>query len=315
MKDIVIGIDVGGTKIEASLYEKNQSNLFLISSERIPSEREKGYEEILLKIVSLINKIVTENSFNITDLKSIGVGLPGTINPKTKRMINGNTGLFIEKDFISDLKKSFPLDIPVFVANDANCFALAEGTLGAAKSLATKINLSTNDMITLGVILGTGCGGGLIISEKIFNGSNGSAAEVGHFILYENGIDCFCGQKGCAEQYLSGPAFEKSYSLRAKISKPAKEIFQLAQEGDVISLSVIKEYKEHMLKFLRNLSAIYDPHLIVFGGGLSNQNIIFEGLEKELKNINFAKGTGPYLRVNELGDSSGVLGAALLTNS
>ncbi len=319
MSEIIVGIDIGGTKIEACFYEKSSidNSLSELRKKRIPTQRDKGYEFVLENIVSLLKELLSESSLQISDINAIGIGLPGTVDPKTTMMSNGNTGIFIGNDFGQDLKEKLKTNSSIFIANDANCFALAEARLGAGLVLANEKNTSVDQLTTLGVILGTGCGGGLCINGKIHAGANGAAAEIGHMILVTNGTNCFCGQRGCAEQYLSGSAFENIYNLKVQSEDPksGKEIFDLIHNKDSMALDCLNHYKENLTTFLRMMCSFYDPDLIVFGGGLSNQEMIYQGIEQKLKEINFIKGTSPAIRKNTLGDSAGVLGAALLTRA
>ena len=189
-----IGLDVGGTKIEIALIKDDQ----IIFKHRAPTERHKGYEHIVSVITNLIKTALDETNTKLTDFSGIGLGLPGSVDPKSMKMINGNTQAFIDQDLSSDIKEKLGTDIQIKCANDANCFALAEAVLGVGKNYP-------KDAIGVGIIIGTGCGSGIVINQQIFSGSRGGAGEAGHTTLHENGRDCYCGKNGCAELYLSRP--------------------------------------------------------------------------------------------------------------
>ena len=291
-----IGLDVGGTKIEAVLLNEYSD---VVQRQRVPTEREKGAESILIKIQSLINEILNSEGISLKSVKGIGMGLPGSVDPKTKTMINGNTTCLVEVPVAKILSDRLDFDEKrIYVANDANCFALAEAKLGVGK------NYSKN-ATSIGVILGTGCGGGVVINGQLFEGSRGGAAEIGHTCLEPNGAQCYCGRQGCAELYLSGKGLENIYKEMTGEEKYATEILKEKPHR--------LQYKKHLSQFLLNLINIFDPEFIVFGGGLSKDTGIWEEIKDELSTNQFLKGTTlPSLYKNSLGDSAGVFGAALL---
>lgn len=293
-----IGLDVGGTKIEAVLLN---SMFEVVQRQRVPTEREKGSNSILSKIQTLILKVLESEKVNLTNISGIGMGLPGSVDPKTKTMINGNTTCLVGVPVAKILSEQ--LDYPserIFVANDANCFALAEAKLGVGKNF-------DNNSTSIGVILGTGCGGGIVINGQLLQGTRGGAAEIGHSCLEPNGLECYCGRRGCAELYLSGKGLENIYKNNTGDEMYATDILK--------DSSYRTQYKKHLSQFLLNLINIFDPAFIVFGGGLSKDTGLWEELENELESDQFLKGKPlPKLYQNSLGDSAGVFGAALLIN-
>ena len=287
-----IGIDVGATKIESVVLDEKGNE-----SHRERTDCPKDYFQII-KTIKEINKKL-EKEFN-KELP-IGVCHPGIHSPQTGLVKNAPNCYWLEKKpFQNDLRKE--LGKEVFCENDANCFALAEATLGAAK----KYN------VVFGVILGTGCGGGITMLKNIHRGSNRIAGEWGHHCLHPGGRDCYCGNKGCVESYISGTALEKEW-------------YDLTGENhtvtDIIEKGLYKkhpEWKENFLKNfgrgLANVIDILDPHAIVLGGGLSKIDFLYtEGRDSVYKET-FSKIVRTPILKNKLGDSAGVFGAAMLSD-
>ncbi|MFN8369435.1 MAG: ROK family protein [Bacteriovoracaceae bacterium] len=319
----VLGLDIGGTKIECVLVDLGTNKNFnpdqikkIKVKMRIDSNRLTGYANVLENIAKLCLKVCKEAKTDLSACAGIGVGLPGTVDPKTNRMVNGNTQIFIQKDFAGDLKKALKFKGKVVLENDANCFSYAESVCGVGKKHAVKFSISVEKQVSIGVILGTGVGGGIVINQTILRGRNGSGGEIGHTNLITNGLPCYCGHNGCVEQYLSGTALEghfngRIYSQIGKI-KNCKEIFELYDQLDPLAIATVKQYRKYLAQFLINLTNIFDPDYFVFGGGLSNQKIIYEGIEEDLEIQTFAPKSKPKIYQNSLGDSAGVFGAMLL---
>ena len=286
-----IGIDLGGTKIEGVLLDE-QNNV--LKRERILTERDNGYDAIVEKIV-----LVAETLIKTADVNGpIGICTPGAIDHSTGMLKNSNTVCLIGKPLKEDLEKA--LGLPMLMENDANCFALAEATLGIAQEYN----------VVFGVILGTGCGAGIVINKNIHQGPNHIAGEWGHHVLYPEGRDCYCGNQGCAEVYISGTALEEEW-------KQLTGEFQ--QVTDIIDQQLYQahpEWKENfMLNFgraLANVIDILDPDVIVLGGGLSKIDLLYsEGAASAYKETFSETVVTPILK-NKLGDSAGVFGAAML---
>ncbi len=327
--EYLLGFDIGGTKTEVSLFQLNtgigQFNLSredqttdikLNFSKRMPTARDDGYEAYLKNIVALTHSALEENNLSIDSIDGIGLGLPGSVHPQTKQMLNGNTHMLIGKDFVSDFTKALNFKKKISANNDASCFALAEALCGAGLKYQEETGILVSSQQSIGVILGTGCGGGLINAGKIIEGGKGGGGEIGHFTLVTNGHSCYCGLNGCAEQYLAGPAIESSMKIRQKGSNKiinAEEIFTLAKSGDALALGVINDYKEKLADFLIALNNIFDPHYFVLGGGVSKQNLIYESLEADLSKKMFVSGRTPSIYQHQLSDSAGGLGAAIMT--
>ena len=308
---LLIGLDIGGTKIEAALVDKQTKSV--IDRKRVPTERQKGYDQALFKIQDLVSSLMNDQ------VEGIGVGLPGSVHPMTKKMLTGNTALFVGRDLEKDLlniASNKNSHFSILFDNDANCFALAETYKGAGLSYYKETNTSPEKQNALGIILGTGCGSGIIIQGQIFSGKNGGAGEAGHTELITGGAPCYCGRSGCAEQYLSGPALEAAFNNRlySQIEKrpSAKEVFELYRQEDPIAIAIVKQYKQHLAKFIGNLNNILDLDYFVLGGGMSLADEIYEGLEELASRHSFIPGLRPRIYKHGLSDGAGSLGAALL---
>jgi len=286
-----LGIDLGGTKIEAIIID---DQFQVINRKRIPTLRDEGYDAIINRIIDLSKEMIS-----IGDIDGpIGICTPGTIEATTGLLKNSNTVCLIGKPIQQDMEDA--LGTPVLMENDANCFALAEATIGSAK----------NYDVVFGVILGTGCGAGIVMNKKIHRGANAIAGEWGHHTLYPDGRSCYCGNQGCTESYISGTALESEW----------KELTgEFATVTDVIDNKMYEahpEWKENfMMNFgraLSNVIDILDPDAIVMGGGLSKVDLLYtEGMQAVYKE-SFSEVVRTPIIKNKLGDSGGVFGAAMI---
>jgi len=284
-----IGVDLGGTKTESILLDEN---LIVLERKRIPTPQ-NDYQEI----VNTISSLVLDISKNVSDF-SVGVCTPGTISKQTGLIKNSNTQCLIGRSFKEDLEKN--LGKKISMENDANCFAMAESTMGAAK----KFNL------VFGVIMGTGVGGGIVIDGKLHRGRTNIGGEWGHHTLHRNGNPCYCGKTGCTETYISGPSLEKRWTILTGNSLPLSEI--LSNLDSEIGQKWKDEFLENFGYGLANVIDILDPDAIVLGGGLSNIDFLYtEGKESVYGKVFSDLVETPILK-NQLGDSAGVYGAALL---
>ena len=328
---LLAGIDIGGTKMEVSLFEVEENlsdkefDLFLtdkrlgakkVLAKRIPTDRHLGYENVLGRLAGLIKDSVSEAGLSLDVLNSIGIGLPGIVNPKSGMMSNGNTGIFIGKDLAGDLGKQLVSDIRISIANDANCFALAEAVAGAGIKYNEESGIDFKDHVGIGVIIGTGCGGGIVIGGQLVVGRNGAGGEIGHYTLVKDGHSCYCGKNGCAEQYLSGVAIEAAYSSRIysqiKERPNSRQIFEMAAEEESLAKAVVKQFKKDLASFIANMSNILDADYFVLGGGVSLQPEIYNGIEDLIRRETYTPGYSPKIYQHVLGDSAGGLGAAIL---
>ena len=284
-----LGIDLGGTKVEAILLDENFNT---VQRKRVPTPQ-NDYTKILDTISTLAADLL-ENIDNY----SIGICTPGAISKKTGLIKNSNTQCLIGKPLKEDLENK--LDKKISMENDANCFAIAESTMGAAKEFD----------VVFGVIMGTGVGGGIVIDKKIHQGRTNIAGEWGHHTLHQNGNNCYCGKQGCVETYISGPALEKRWKELTGKSQNMPEIIQNPENPKA------KQWKNEFLENfgfgLANVIDILDPDVIVLGGGLSNIDFLYtEGKDSVYSKVFSDLVDTPILK-NKLGDSAGVFGAALL---
>ncbi len=295
-----IGIDLGGTKIEALALSpdgKERNRL------RVPTPR-GDYDATLDAIVSLA--AACGDGLADSDIAGIGIGIPGSLSPKTGLVRNANSTWLNGRPLLRDLETRFKW--PLAIENDANCFALSEAADGAAEGCRT----------VFGVILGTGVGGGIVIGGKPLLGRNAVAGEWGHNPLpwpdagELEGPPCYCGKRGCIETFLSGPALERQYLARSGQAVEAKVIAERAMAGEAAAQAVLAAYTKRLAKSLATTINIADPDVIVFGGGLSNIGAIFEMAAAELPAWVFSDCFDTPLTVNKWGDSSGVRGAARL---
>lgn len=293
MSDLLFGIDLGGTKIEGIVIDQNNPEKALVRT-RIPTESERGYDHILSQISALLASL--EKSVNAKS-SALGIATPGCLDPELKTMKNCNTTVLNGKPFGIDLKNK--LNREVKLANDANCFALAEATLGAARDAS----------IVFGVIMGTGVGGGIVINGKVWFGKHGIAGEWGHTILNPDGPICYCGRKGCVETFISGPAIEDYYR---SISGERTTLSEIVERNDTFGQLAIARLCHNFGLALADVINVLDPDVIVLGGGLSNIDALYkEGYEAVKENVFNHALTTKIVR-NSLGDSAGVYGAALL---
>ena len=295
------GVDMGGTKIEGVILNAEKGEVLI--RERVPTEAAKGYETILGQIDKLIHILKEKSGL---EPSAIGFSTPGTTDPGTQTMKNSNATAINGKPFKKDLENL--LKVRVEMANDANSFALAEATLGAARGM--------NAQVVFGVILGTGVGGGLIVNNKVINGKHGIAGEWGHNTFDDHGPDCYCGRKGCNETYFAGPALERYYERLSGIKRPLREINQRHKEGtDAHATQTIGYLTSSFARAISYIVNTIDPDVIVLGGGVSHIDELYTDTPEKLKDhiFNSRKVETLFLRP-QLGDSAGVFGAAELVN-
>ncbi len=299
----LFGVDLGGTKIEGVIL--NAHNLDIISRIRVPTEAKKGYTHILNQIKLLLKKLIdTSGIFP----EKIGFGTPGCLDPYTNLIKNSNTVSLNDKPLKHDLEELFKL--PIFIANDANCFALAESHLGVVK------NKFPDAHTIFGIIMGTGVGGGIVINGKVLNGIHGIAGEWGHNFLDESGGQCYCGKVGCVETILSGPGLQNYYHSISNKSKPFKDIYFEFQKGseDKLINKTIDRLNFFFGKAVSTVINIIDPDVIIVGGGIGNVDSLYvQGVEYAKKFV-FNNRLETKFTKPMLGDSAGVLGAAMLTS-
>ena len=267
------GFDLGGTKIEGAILESRQNPRVLYRM-RVPTEAQKGYDHIIGQVRTLVDMLSEESGMRP---ESLGLGHPGTLDPITGVIKNANTTALNGRPFHEDLKNT--LGIPVKLANDANCFAVAETLMGAAPEVLP------NAEVVFGVIMGTGVGGGVVVRGKVINGRQGIGGEWGHNFLDEIGGPCYCGRTGCVETVISGPALERFYEKNSGKHLQLKEIVALSLTGaDPIATATMDHLIHYFGKAIAVVINILDPDVIVIGGGVGNIDRLYtDGMQEALK--------------------------------
>ncbi|WP_027966347.1 ROK family protein [Halomonas halocynthiae] len=297
--DWLIGIDLGGTKTEVILLDRHSKEHF---RKRVITPA-GDYRATLETIGLLVRE--TEAQVGVTGLP-VGVGIPGSVSGITGRVKNGNSTWLNGQPMQDDLCRL--LQRSVTLTNDANCLALSEATDGAGKDYG----------MVFAVILGTGCGAGISVNDRVLSGPNGVAGEWGHNPLAWTSQSelaarpCFCGRHGCNETFLSGTGLSLTYQRLTGQQLPALDIASNARNGDPDAAEVMAHYLEHLARGLAAVINVLDPDVIVLGGGMSNVKQLYEGLPEKLPQYVFGgECQTPVVRA-EHGDSSGVRGAAWL---
>ncbi len=294
MKGNVIGVDLGGTKIEACLMDAQRN---ILSRRRKFTEASRGLERVMDTIVEVIGEAAGDTPFD-----AVGMGTPGTYIANEDRLYGSpHTRLYEIRGFIGRLRER--LQCPLLVENDANCLALAE-FFSTCKG---------KYRFVMAVIMGTGFGCGLILNDKLYRGARGGAGEIGHSTIDFNGRQCECGRKGCAEAYLSGPSLSRRYSEINREMLSVREIYKRYTKGESEATELFDQSLVMMGNLLANAINTFDLEAVILGGGVSNLPFWYDRL-------------GPYIRENlfgvpreeipiipaGLGDSAGVAGAAYL---
>ncbi len=295
------GFDLGGTKIEGVILESRE-NPIVLHRMRIPTEAQHGYDHIIGQVQKLVEMLSVESGLQP---QYLGIGHPGTLDPNTGLIKNANTTALNGRPFNVDLERV--IGVPIRLANDANCFAIAEALMGAAPEALP------NAEVVFGVIMGTGVGGGLVVRGKVISGRQGIGGEWGHNFLDESGGRCYCGQIGCVETVISGPALERFYENESGKRLPLKDIVSLAQIGtDAAATLTMNRLVTYFGKAIAVVINIVDPDIIIIGGGVGNIDLLYkEGVAEALQHI-FNPRIDTIFRKPKLGDSAGVYGAALL---
>ncbi len=293
-----IGVDLGGTKIEAIALDGRH---LVLARERIPAPRD-SYEQTIAALGNLVDGLERR----VGRRGSVGIGVPGAISPATGRIKNANSVWLNGRPLADDLEAR--LERPVRLANDANCFALSEAIDGAAAGAR----------VVFGVIVGTGTGGGIVVDGSAWAGPNAIAGEWGHNPLPWPDADewpgprCYCGRTGCIETFLSGPGLAMAYRAASGREATAPEIVRRASEGDPLASSTLDRYESRMARALAHVINILDPAVIVLGGGMSNLDRLYSAVPRRWTDYVFSDRVDTPLVKAKHGDSSGVRGAAWL---
>jgi fructokinase len=290
-----IGIDLGGTKIESILVDV-QGNV--CHKKRVPTPRggDNEYEDIKDAVYFSIKE--TLQHVPDSHASTIGVGIPGTINREKQVVQNANTTSLSGRPFQKDLEVM--LQRPIGMENDANCFTLAEALQGAAKGY---------DLV-FGMILGSGCGGGICINGEIHQGRHLIAGEWGHYSIDPDGEKCWCGNSGCVETKISGTGASNRYLSNYGEKLPFEEIVKRYRNGDAGCSDVFHQFLEDFGRAVGGLISMLDPDAIVIGGGLSHVDEIYSLGVERVRHYAFHEHVQTPILKNRLGDSAGVYGAA-----
>ncbi len=294
-----IGIDLGGTKIEAAAVAADGE---IVLRRRVATPRD-DYDETLAAMVRLVVEIERE----IGRTTTVGVGMPGAISPATGLVKNANSVWLNGRALDRDLQQR--MGRAVRFANDANCFALSEARGGGAASGCE---------IVFGVIVGTGTGGGIVVNGRVLNGRNAVAGEWGHNALpwprdgESPGPPCYCGLRGCIETFLSGPGLARDFADATGERVRSAEIVARAANGDAAADAALRRYEDRMARALASVINVVDPDTIVLGGGMSNVSRLYANVQRLWSQYVFSDRVDTRLVPPKFGDSSGVRGAAWL---
>ena len=313
---IYFGVDIGGTGIKVGAVSREGKILHMESA---PTQAQLGYEVLAKDIAGLINKIMKENNIELCDVAAIGMGCPGSIDDRNGVVIYANNLNMTNAPLCDELKKY--IDKPIYIGNDANCAALGE--------YFALNDSSVEHMIA--ITLGTGVGGGLILNKKIFTGFNGVAGELGHSTLIMDGEQCSCGRKGCWEAYSSATGLiNMTKRMLEKTNKDetimhemvendgkvsGRTAFNAMKKGDNKGKEVVDEYLLYLAEGITNMVNIFQPEIVVIGGGVCNEKEhLVEPLKAMVDEGNYYKGENDrtVIKVAELGNDAGIIGAAML---
>ena len=324
-----IGVDLGGTKIEAVVVQLGDAGVVEatpapteLARARVATNRDLGYEHVLSETRALVLEVARQAGIDPL-ATPIGVGMPGSVTMRrpdgslsdVPLVKNSNTTCLNGRPFRDELTQL--VGRPIAFSNDANCFALAEATWGAARGAR----------VAFGVIMGTGVGGGVVIPNdagipRAWDGAQGIAGEWGHVVLDPvNGPECYCGRRGCIETFLGGPAFEREYERRTGVKRRLAEIATHARsttdatvppDEQRIGSELLRERVDVFGRALATVIDILDPDVIVLGGGVSNLDLLYEEGPRAVARWVFNDDLSTKIVKHALGDSAGVLGAALL---
>ena len=309
-----VGIDLGGTGIKAGIVDE-QGNI--IHKDSCPTGAERGYGAVIQDMANLAISVVEKSGHRMNEIKAIGIGLPGVMDPRSGRMPFCTNLGWHDVPLIQEMAKY--TDRPVYVDNDATVAGLAESVAGVSAGCAN----------SLFITLGTGVGGGVIIGGKVFSGSHGVASEIGHMVVVADGEMCTCGMRGCWERYASATALiregrklcaENPDTALAKAvdgdlkAITAKHVIDLATQGDPDCAALFDRYVYFLCLGLRNMVSLYDPEVIALGGGVSHAGeFLLNAVRAKLPSMVFYKDM-PFARVElaKLTNDAGIIGAAML---
>jgi len=294
----LFGIDLGGTKIEGAVIDAEHPDRALLRL-RLPTEGSLGYDHVVAQVARVVERLESESGIQRPPV--IGIGTPGAANPSTGLLKNSNTLCLNGRPLFNDLSRAVGSEVRL--ANDANCCALAEATWGAGRGRR----------VVMGLILGTGCGGGVVVDGRLIEGLHGIAGEWGHNTLRGEATPCYCGKKGCVETVLAGPALERYYHEATGRGLALKEVVARAAAGEAAAVATLERLREKFAEAIAVVINILDPDAIVIGGGVGNIGLLYEPETRAavLRYVFNTEVRTEFLRP-ALGDSAGVFGAAAL---
>lgn len=310
-----LGVDMGGTNIVAGVVDENYH---LIAKESVPAGAGRSADEVIGDMACVVNNVVGKAGLHMNQFRSIGIGMPSYIHPKTNLLVNSNNYGWANFPIFTYLKKYF--ELPMLVENDANCAVLGEAFVGAAQKFSNVVMLT----------LGTGVGGGVLLDGALYAGADGMGAELGHTKLQFQGELCTCGQRGCLEAYCSATALirqarkamrENPDSLLHHLSGhdesrvDGEMVFRAKAKGDQTAAKVVETYIDYLAAGISSFVAIFRPEAIILGGGIAQAgDALFGPLGDRVKESTYAAeqiGVPPIIKA-ELGNDAGIIGAALL---
>ncbi len=310
-----IGVDVGGTGVQAGVVTEDGR---IIKSCSMPTDQGADYTVLIKDMAELIEKTISEASLTMDDIKSVGIGFPSAVDDKNGVVVYTANINLNNAPVVAELKKY--IDKPIYIGNDANCAALGEYFALNDDSVENFV----------AVTLGTGVGGGIIINKKLYTGSNGSAGELGHIRLVENGEKCSCGRDGCWECYASATALVRESKRAAEANKTSmlyknieanggksngKLVFDTADSGDETAKAVIDNYVKYIADGLIDIINIFQPSVIAIGGGVSRQgDKLLKPIKKYIEGRSYGSSfiSPCRLIMASLGNDAGIVGAAFL---
>jgi N-acetylglucosamine kinase len=295
------GVDLGGTKIEGAVVDSKRPDR-AVCRLRVPTESSRGYAHVIRQVAKLVGML--ERKSGIGRPACIGIGTPGVIDPQTGVLKNSNTTCLNGRRVREDLAAA--LGAEARLANDANCFALAEAMFGAGR----------NRRVVIGLILGTGCGGGVVVDGRVLDGLHGIAGEWGHNPICGERTPCYCGRRGCVETVISGPSLERFYRERTGQSLGLQAIAERAGAGERAAVATLRRLRAKFGEAIAAVINILDPDAVIIGGGVGNLDLLYgaETRDAVLRHVFNTELRTEFLRPT-LGDSAGVFGAAMLTAS
>lgn len=308
-----LGVDIGGTNISVGILD---SKFKLIDKATTPTIQGRDFHGVIEDMIRLCNTLMENNSIDIKDVNSLGIGLPGMVDKKNGTLVYANNFSYDHINIIDEVKKY--IDKPVFIDNDASCAAVGEMMCGAAHGNKNVIYIT----------LGTGVGAGIILDGKIFRGAFGGGGEAGHMVIMADGELCTCGRKGCWEAYASATALIREGRIAAakypnsEIYRlvdgnikliDAKTVFDAADMGDAVAKDIVSTYAKYLAIGMVNIVNIFQPESIVIGGGICAQgDKVLRPVRKILRERVYGGELKTKICVASLGNDAGIVGAALL---